>query len=111
MHWSRGECLPKGVVCLGVSAQGVSAQGGVYPGDVCPGVSAGRGCLTGGQQTPQDQSQTHTPRHQIDTNPDTMGYGQQVGGAHSTGMNSCLLNASFSSVIHESLQELGINMI
>ena len=95
--------------------------GGVCPGGICPGGCLPRGCLPRGvcwegvsdwgTADPQDQSQTHTPRHQIDTNPDTMGYGQQVGGAHSTGMNSCLLNASFSSVIHESLQELGINMI
>ena len=127
--------------CLSMSAQGGVCPGGVCPGGclsrgclprgclprgclprgVCPG-----GCLSGGQQTPRTrdrhpQEQRQTPpgtrvRHSRDQrltppNPDTMGYGQQVGGAHSTGMNSCLLNASFSSVVHVSLQKLGINTI
>ena len=46
MHWAGGclpgECLPRGGVCLGVSAQGVTTQGGVclWSGGVCRGGSA-----------------------------------------------------------------------
>ena len=102
---ASGGSASRGSASRILHSTGVCIQGGLHPGESACGGSASRRvcikrigqspprvCLQGGwADTPKVCLQVWLGRLPQETW-DTMGYGQQVGGTHPTGMHSCFKN-------------------
>ena len=62
-----------------------TSRGSLHPGGFASGRSASGGSASKGSASKESESKSGW----VDLPPSTMGYGQQVGGTHPTGMHSC----------------------